>query len=114
MIHSQHTRKPWHNYGPIIHAAGKHIAYVKCDKVHLDGNLGSDEQRANARLIALAPEMFDMLVRFLHDTSDRSDFGIDGRCDECGTEATYPGQKHCHVEGCFNYDTRALLQRLSN
>lgn len=59
---SEHTLLPWHNYGPIIHHKGQHIAHVVADKRNADGEMGSDEQRANAEFIVRACNCHDELV----------------------------------------------------
>jgi hypothetical protein len=78
MIHSQHTLGPWYNFGPIIHAQGQHIAHVVCDKVHLDGDMGSDEQRANARVIKSAPELLEACQAVV-DNWERGDLAAAAR-----------------------------------
>lgn len=57
---AQHTPGPWHigmNPGPIIYGErGDQVANM------CDGLYGDDENRANARLIAAAPDMLAVLL----------------------------------------------------
>jgi hypothetical protein len=47
---SPHTAAPWHNFGYIIHHNGQHIAHVVSKQ-------DTPENRANAHLIAAAPDL---------------------------------------------------------
>jgi hypothetical protein len=62
-----HTPGPWDNYGPIVHIGGQHIAHVVLNETNADGNRGSDEERANARLIAAAPELLEACEAVAND-----------------------------------------------
>ena len=53
-----HTPGPWHNYGPIIHQKGQHIAHVVADRIG-NAERGTPTQRANAKLIAAAPDLLE-------------------------------------------------------
>jgi len=53
---TNHTPGPWHNFGPIIHKKGQHIASLS-----KNGNF-NDEDKANASLIAASPELLQRLI----------------------------------------------------
>jgi hypothetical protein len=59
-----HTPGPWDAFGPIIHRNGRHIAHVEATGIG-DGERGTPEQRANARLIAAAPDLLAALKLLL-------------------------------------------------
>jgi hypothetical protein len=72
-IVTSHTPGPWFNFGPIIHHGGCPIAHVVCDQANPDGQRGSDEQRANAKLIAAAPELLAAAIALLGNVGHRDD-----------------------------------------
>ena len=95
MKNTPHTAGPWHNLGPIIHREGQHIAHVVTTSVG-GGEQGTETERANARLIAAAPELLELLDGLLAtaeavDVSNKNQYG-----DQCAGIASALFAK-CHA-----------------
>jgi hypothetical protein len=64
MSEPKFTKGPWHvseNQPTVV--GNKEKAVCKCE---LDWNLGANERKANAALIAAAPEMYDLLQKVVN------------------------------------------------
>lgn len=73
---AKHTPGPWHCVGIWVEHEDDNVADIcDCDPASMgQGHLGRtyDEMRANAKLIAAAPDMLEFLkyVRTLHEAAD--------------------------------------------
>jgi len=59
-----HTKAPWNATGYNVHTTGT-VAFCQTNSSGFDGTASADEMRANARLIAAAPDMLDELQKQL-------------------------------------------------
>ena len=79
------TKGPWHcgqgnGEGSIFADNGGRVTFSKKGTAlhpicHIQNSFEENEDRANARLIASAPEMHALLVRLAHDDLGEDDFG---------------------------------------
>lgn len=64
----KHTKGPWLNQNPHIVPEIRGIGYAICE-INTLPHFHEEEQAANARLIAAAPEMYKLLVSIVHAAS---------------------------------------------
>ena len=64
----KHTKGPWVDQSPHIVPANRGIGYMICE-INTLPHFHEEEQEANARLIAAAPEMYKLLKDVVHAAS---------------------------------------------
>lgn len=64
----KHTKGPWVDQSPHIVPDDKGIGYMICE-INTLPHFHEEEQAANARLIAAAPEMYKLLKSVVHAAS---------------------------------------------
>ncbi len=91
---SEHTPGPWERYDETVIISASCPGSVGC--TFTGGGIDIQEARANARLIAAAPEMYE----FIRATSK----------EPCEDVISVRADEYCH--NCVSCDARALLAKI--
>ena len=113
---TEHTPKPWVAIDAAPHMkldwpngklciADKTFGYIAEAWCHTN----EQTTRANARLIAAAPELLEIVEDIAPPDGDEYSNGFN--CDECGTPRATPDQTQCDVPGCFYVRIREAIRK---